>query len=66
MSDGSTNEKAVYWPRVKELLDRIMDRWKVREGRDPAPGIHDYYWDTPEKLAGAVLMRYPGSKVSGP
>ncbi len=58
MSDSSTNEKAVYWPRVKELLDNIMDRWKKKEGRDPAPGIHDYYWETPQKLAEAVLMRY--------
>ncbi len=40
----------VTWPRVKELLDGIMERWTARHG-EPAPGIHDYWWDTPEELA---------------
>ena len=44
------SEDQVKWSRVKELLDGIMHRWEARHG-DPAPGIHDYYWDTPEKLA---------------
>ena len=35
---------------MKELLDGIMHRWTIRHG-EPAPGIHDYYWDTPQKLA---------------
>lgn len=45
----------VYWPRVKAILDGIMARWQERWGREPYPGIHEYYWDTPEQLAGAVL-----------
>ena len=40
----------VRWPRVSELLEGIMRRWKDRHG-DPMPGIHDYYWATPERLA---------------
>ncbi len=44
------SEDRVTWQRVKELLDGIMGRWVGRHG-DPAPGIHDYYWDTPERLA---------------
>ncbi len=44
------SEEQVTWPRVKELLDGIMERWTTRHG-DPAPGIHDYYWDSPENLA---------------
>ena len=55
MSEGSSNEKVVYWPRVKELLDGIMARWVERWGRDPLPGIHAYYWETPEELQEAVL-----------
>ena len=55
MSEGSSNEKVVYWPRVKELLDGIMHKWEERWGRDPLPGIHAYYWETPEELQEAVL-----------
>jgi hypothetical protein len=58
MSDQQSNDKTVYWPRVKEILDGIMDRWKERWGREPAPGIHDYYWETPEQLANATLSGY--------
>lgn len=58
MSDGQTREGVVYWPRVKEILDDIMLRWKVRWGREPYPGIHEYSWDTPEQLAEAVLSGY--------
>ena len=43
-------EETLSWARVKELLDGIMDRWISRHG-EPAPGIHDYWWDTPEELA---------------
>ena len=55
MSDSTGEAKAVYWPRVKELLDGIMERWKERWGREPLPGIHAYYWETPQELQAAVL-----------
>ena len=62
-------EETVTWPRVKELLDGIMDRWISRHG-EPAPGIHDYWWDTPEELAnnkpyGRQLIE-PGSRERTP
>ena len=44
------SQEPVTWQRVKELLDGIMGRWVTRHG-EPAPGIHDYYWDTPDRLA---------------
>ena len=55
MAYNSTNYEPVYWPRVKELLDGIIERWKERWGRDPLPGIHRYYWDSPQELAESVL-----------
>lgn len=55
MSGSPGNDNVVYWPRVKEILDGIMERWKQRWGREPYPGIHEYYWDTPQELAQAVL-----------
>ena len=33
-------QSVVYWPRVKEILDNIMERWKERWEREPYPGIH--------------------------
>ena len=45
------SEEPITWARVKELLEGIMGRWVARHGQ-PVPGIHDYYWDTPEQLAG--------------
>jgi hypothetical protein len=50
-SEGNT----VYWPRIKEMLDDLMARWEVRRGRKPLPGIHRYFWDSPEQLANDVL-----------
>ena len=44
------SQDQVKWSRVQEILEGIMGRWKDRHG-DPAAGIHDYYWDTPQKLA---------------
>ena len=44
------SEGQVKWSRVKELLEDVMERWISRHG-EPAPGIHDYYWDTPQALA---------------
>jgi hypothetical protein len=58
MPDGQSHTQPVYWPRVKILLDGIMERWKERWGREPYPGIHEYYWDTPQQLAAAVLSGF--------
>lgn len=58
MNDGQPLAPPVYWPRVKTILDDIMERWKTRWGREPYPGIHEYYWDTPEQLAMAVLSGF--------
>ncbi len=58
MPDGHPAAGTVYWPRVKAILDDVMERWKTRWERDPYPGIHDYYWDTPQQLATAVLSGF--------
>jgi len=58
MPDAQQYEPPVYWPRVKAILDGSMERWKARWGREPYPGIHDYYWDTPQQLASAILSGY--------
>jgi hypothetical protein len=50
VGEGDMSEERVTWPRVKELLDDIMERWIARHG-EPALGIHDYWWDTPQELA---------------
>ncbi len=55
MSDNAAGDNTVYWPRVKGILDGLMDRWKERWGREPLPGIHTYYWETPQELAESVL-----------
>jgi hypothetical protein len=55
MPESSPTDKVVYWPRVKEILDGIMDRWKQRWSREPFPGIHVYYWETPQQLKTSVL-----------
>ena len=66
-TDANTNEAApVYWPRVKELLDGIMARWIERHGRQPYPGIHEYWWETPEDLANSVLNGYPSIEPGKP
>jgi hypothetical protein len=58
MPDAQRHEDPVYWPRVKAILDSSMERWKARWGREPYPGIHEYYWDTPQQLASAILSGY--------
>ena len=58
MHAGQTPELPIYWPRVKALLEGIMQRWRARWGREPYPGIHEYAWDTPQQLAAAVLSGY--------
>ena len=50
-------ENEVYWPRVKEILDNCMERWKERWEREPYPGIHEYYWNSPEHLANSKPYR---------
>lgn len=55
MNEHPSNDNVVYWPRVKEILDGIMARWKDKWGREPLPGIHKYYWETPRELAESVL-----------
>ncbi len=58
MPDAQPPAAPVYWPRVKEILDDIMARWIERWGREPYPGIHEYYWDTPQQLATTVLSGF--------
>jgi hypothetical protein len=58
MHEGQTPAEPVYWPRVKAILDGIMERWKERWGREPYPGIHEYAWETPQQLATTVLSGY--------
>src|SRR4030095_14436710 len=58
MDNGQQPAQPVYWPRVKAILDGIMARWEARWGREPYPGIHEYYWETPQQLAAAVLSGY--------
>ncbi len=55
MSEQTTGGNTVYWPRVKQILDDLMARWEVKRGRRPLPGIHRYYWESPEQLANDVL-----------
>lgn len=59
MPDQQTTTNQVYWPRVKEILDGIMERWKQRWGREPYPGIHEYNWETPEQLAKCAPLGRP-------
>ena len=47
----SDNDDMVRWPRVQQILADIMQRWERREKRRGLPGIHGYYWDTPQELA---------------
>ena len=44
------------WPRVKELLDGIMDRWERKMNRKGYPGFHDFHWDSPEQLSNDESM----------
>ena len=58
MAQNPAEGDPVYWTRVKEILDGIMERWVERWGRDPLPGIHDYYWDTSQELKDSVLSGF--------
>ncbi len=46
----------VTWPQVQEILTGIMARWERKEGRKGLPGIHDYFWATPQDLANDESM----------
>ena len=50
------SDEIVRWPRVQQLLFDIMQRWESREKRRGLPGIHGYYWDTPQELANDEAM----------
>lgn len=50
------SDDVVRWPRVQQLLADVMRRWEQREDRRGMPGIHDYYWDTPQQLANDAAM----------
>ena len=54
-SEDNLSVGPVFWPRGKEILDHIMERWIERWGRNPLPGIHAYYWETRDELADSVL-----------
>ena len=65
------SNEIVRWPRVQEILAEIMQRWERREKRRGLPGIHGYYWDTPQELAQdeAMGMKFiepglPGSETA--
>ncbi len=54
------SENEVRWPRVKELLDNIMERWERKEGRKALlKEIHgsSFVWDTPQQLANCVTYK---------
>ena len=44
------------WPQIRDILNRIMTRWESKEGRKGLPGIHGYYWDSPQALANDSAM----------
>jgi hypothetical protein len=50
------SEQIPKWPRVKELLDGIMERWERKMKRNGYPGFHDFHWDSPEHLANDESM----------
>ena len=50
------SDEIVRWPRVQQILSDIMQRWEGREKRRGLPGIHGYYWDTPQELADDEAM----------
>ena len=49
-------DETVCWPRVHQLLEGIMARWERKADRTGLPGIHDFHWDTPRKLADDQAM----------
>lgn len=50
------SDDTVHWPRVQQILSEIMQRWELREKRRGLPGIHGYYWETPQELADDEAM----------
>ncbi len=55
LPEENTEDNIVYWPRVKEILEGLMQRWEQRRGRKPLPGIHRFYWDSAQQLANDEL-----------
>jgi hypothetical protein len=44
----------VNWPRIKEILDNVLERWKLKNGREPKLKVShegDIRWETKEELA---------------
>ena len=50
------SDDTVRWQRVREILTDIMQRWERRSKRRGLPGIHGYYWETPQELANDSSM----------
>ena len=50
------SDEIVRWQQVRQILADIMQRWERREKRRGLPGIHGYYWDTPQELANDEAM----------
>ena len=53
------SENKIRWPRVKELLENIMERWERRAGRKAyMKQIHGgcLSWDSPQQLASCVTF----------
>jgi hypothetical protein len=49
----------VGWPRIKQILDGVMQRWQARTGREPdLVGIHgaSFGWETKAQLATAKAL----------
>lgn len=47
----------VNWPRIKEILDNALERWKTESGREPkmkASHEGDIGWGTKEELAASA------------
>jgi hypothetical protein len=47
----------VHWPKIKEILDNALERWKLENGREPKMKVsHEggIQWETKEELAGSA------------
>ena len=47
----------VHWPRIKEILDKALERWKLENGREPkmkASHEGNIGWETKDKLAASA------------
>lgn len=62
----------IQWPRIKQILDGAMERWKTENGRDAKMrGAHEGHigWNTKEDLASSSpydkLLIDPGKVGNG-